>query len=768
MTKLTFAGGPIVSATAFSALMLCTALPFQAVAQENDPPATSENTASDESTERRFGTVTVTAQRRDESLVDVPISVAAFSGEQLESAGVIGMEDLGNLVPGLHVDSSGAFFQPSIRGVGTAIAGAGASANVATYVDGVYKPNALSNDFDFVDVESIQVLKGPQGTLFGRNATGGAILVTTKRPGFVPEFEAKLGIGSFGTYRGQIFASDALTENLAVSLAFGATTSDGWVHNVATGSSANASDEFSGRLKFLYTPNDTASFLLSLEAFSIDNPTPYAVSAFNGWSNGQFFGIPLSVNQSDEVSLDGNISHEASGYGVSLESEFDLGWADLKSITSGRWDEGYEYTNQLASMYPAENTLPLNPAVPLIVTQADWDYQQSSYSQEFNLSGVSMDGKLDWVTGLFLFKDETSYDPFRLGLYGPLGPGGLLFAPYPWPATAYTHQESAPLSSFTATNESYALFADVTYSTGPWHFTGGLRYSTDETAIDFTAFPHVGNGFASVMNIGDTKSFESLTPRAVVRYELNDNSSVYASFSQGTKAGLFNASGYLAQRDAVQPEEIDAIEIGYKYSGRDTQIEAAIFSYDYTDLQVATYIGGAGFFQNAKGAEIQGVDVHLNQTLNENFNVDIGLAYTDSEYTEFPDAALQTFDPIFGVQNLTADVSGVQMQRTPEFSGTLGLGYRTDLAGGELSLNGNYSYRTEVSFDFARTLTEDAYGLLNLAASWTAPNDHWVFSLKGSNVTDEEYLVQVLPNAGGFGGVYGRPSSVFFEISYRN
>jgi iron complex outermembrane receptor protein len=165
--------------------------------------------------------VVVTAQKRTESLVNVPIAIVAVSGAKLARSGVNDMSDLAAVVPGLHVDDAGAFFQPSIRGVGTAIAGAGASANVATYVDGIYKPEALSNDFNFIDIDSIQVLKGPQGTLFGRNSTGGAIVVTTRTPSFTPEFEMRAGYGSFGTVNGALFASTGLTDKLAVSLALG-------------------------------------------------------------------------------------------------------------------------------------------------------------------------------------------------------------------------------------------------------------------------------------------------------------------------------------------------------------------------------------------------------------------------------------------------------------------------------------------------------------------------------------------------------------------
>lgn len=743
----------LVTATALSGALGPFASP--ALAQTEDPGAAP--TRSDE--------IVVTAQRRNESLVDVPISVSTVSGAQLNESGVGGMESLANVVPGLRIDSSGAFFQPSIRGVGTAIAGSGASANVASYIDGVYKPNALANDFEFIDVASIQVLKGPQGTLFGRNATGGAILVTTREPSFEPTMSIRASFGSFNTYAGAMFLSDRVTDNLAVSLAVGGSHSDGWIHNTFTDRSANPIDEFTARLKFLYTPNNATEFTLSIDAFSQDDPTLYAVSAYNGWSNAAFFGVPLSVNRPREVDLEGDFAHVARGAGGSFKAEFDLGWATFTSLTAGHWDEGNEYTNQTASRFPLDGTTSSSPgAVELIVTGADWNYTESTYSQEFNLGGQT--GPFDWVTGLFFYYDKTTYSPFNLSLYGPLGPGGILFAPFPWPASSYENQASLPFSAFSGISKSYAAFADVTYNAGPWHFTLGARYSIDNAGVEFTSYPQIANGFTAVSGLSDDKDFYSFTPRAVIRYELTPSSNIYLSYAQGTKSGLFNTSGYLAQMTPVNPEDIDAIEVGYKVDGDGWRFEASAYNYDYQNLQVATYIGGAAFFQNAESAEIYGGDIHLAADLTENFSVDLGLAYTHTEYVDFPNAALQVFDPVFGVLNGTTDVSGFEMQRTPEFSGTLGLTYNAPMAGGEIEWNANYSYRSETSFDFARTLTQDGYGLLNLRVGWTDPDARWTFALSGQNVLDEEYLIQVLPNAGGFGAVYGRPASVMFQVSY--
>ncbi len=710
--------------------------------------------------------VVVTAQKRSESLVNVPIAVTAVSGANLARTGVSAAADLATVVPGLHVDSSGAFFQPSIRGVGTAIAGAGASANVATYVDGIYKPNALSNDFDFIDVESVQVLKGPQGTLFGRNSTGGAIVVTSKAPSFDPQLEARVGYGSFNTVTGAIFASTGLTDKLAASISVGGTHSDGWTTNIATGRDANVSDSWNGKLKLLYKASDKAKFTLTLDGFRVNDPSLYAASSYKGWSDAIFFGVTPSVGNSRQVALTGPVKHMVEGGSISLKSEFDLGWATLTSYTAGQWENGAEATNELAAPIPANGVVSSSPPVQLALTDASWLYHENTYTQEFDLSH-SGDGPIDWVGGLFMYYDDTTYSPFNVGLYGPLGPGGILTGgTFPFPAGAYISTGNQKFSAFSLPTYSGAVFADATYNAGKWHLTVGGRASWDRVGERFTSYPQVANGFTGGYYSAQ-HNFTSFTPRAILRYSLTDNSNLYVSYSEGTKAGLYNSSGFLSQRMPLEPEKIKDIEGGYKIAAKSWRFEASVFHYDYTNLQVATYIGGTSFLQNANSAEIYGADAHYQAKLTDQFEVDVGAAYTHARYTDFKAAAVQTFSPVFGVQNSTADVSDGRMDRTPEFTATLALTYKTDFMGGSLELTGNGNYQTVSSFDFANTLKQPGYELINARVAWTDPTRKWVASVNARNILDKKYLVQILPNAGGFGATYGEPVNVMAMLQYR-
>jgi iron complex outermembrane receptor protein len=744
------------------------------------PPAAATGGTSDALQE-----IVVTAQRREERMVNVPISVTAISNDRLLSSGVTDMSNLPSIVPGMHVDESGAFFQPSIRGVGTAISGAGASANVATYLDGIYKPNALANLFNFIDVDSIQVLKGPQGTLFGRNATGGAILVTTKAPTFAPQLEAKVSYGSFNTVTAATFASMGFNDVLAGSIAAGYNYSKGWVLNTVTNESANRSEGYTVRAKLLYNPTDAWNFQLILDADEINDPSAYAVSAYNGYSDATaFFGVPTVVSGDPRRVANGSPgAHLTLGKGAALKVSGDLGFATFNSITSGHWDGGKENTDETAAPNVPNGTLPVQPCPSLtecsylgtggflLINDAGWRYTQKTYSQEFNLSHSG--GPLDWVAGLYYFWDQTTYDPFYLGFYGPLGPGGI-FDPTalpPYPASSFVNSGNLHYTNFGAHGESRAVFADLTYDLGTiaawldnFHLTLGGRYDRDKAGVFFERFPSPAGGALPL----DKRStnFNSFVPRAVLRYTPTNDSSVYFSFSRGTKAGLYNASGFATQKDPVSPEKISALEIGYKISRPNFQFEAAAYHYDYRDLQVAVYVGGTALFQNAPKATINGGELHWEQRIVNNLRLDAGVAYTHARYTEFNNAALQTFSPLYGVVNGSTDVSGMPMERTPTWTGSVGPHYDRGLLGGRAAVDLNYSFQSWASFDFASTLRQGGYGLLNARIGWTDPSTHWNFAVKGGNILNRTYLLQILPNAGGFGAQYGEPANVNVEVTY--
>ncbi|HEY8352703.1 MAG TPA: TonB-dependent receptor, partial [Sphingomonadales bacterium] len=247
---------PAVAATAL-ALTLGVVLPCGAAAQTQVSS---------------FEEIVVKAQRRDERLVDVPISVSSVSEERLQAASVESLVSLPQMVPGLRLDYSGAYVQPTIRGVGSPLAGPGLNSNVAVYFDGYYVPNALASDFQLLSVSSVNVLKGPQGTLFGRNATGGAILINTRDPSFEPTMTARVSYARFNRANVSLYGSAGLTDTLAMDITAFYEEGDGFIRNINTGNKDGEFDKWSVRSKMLYAPNDNVKLTLAYAHTEVDDP----------------------------------------------------------------------------------------------------------------------------------------------------------------------------------------------------------------------------------------------------------------------------------------------------------------------------------------------------------------------------------------------------------------------------------------------------------------------------------------------------------------
>jgi len=249
------------------------------------PTAWAQDNQTEQGADADSGEIIVTAQRRAERLIDVPISISALSGNALEQAGIRSTEDLTAVIPGLNFATNGAFAQPTVRGIGTTVTSAGNDANVAIYIDGVYQPNQIANFSDLVDLEQVEVLKGPQGTLFGRNATGGAIRVTTKRPSFTPEARLTASYGRFDDVRLTAFGTAPLSDEIAVSFAFLYGDDQGYVRNIGTGNRVADSNAMSIRGKILLQPTDGLEFILTASRTERSANPAFTLGVLDGNSN---------------------------------------------------------------------------------------------------------------------------------------------------------------------------------------------------------------------------------------------------------------------------------------------------------------------------------------------------------------------------------------------------------------------------------------------------------------------------------------------------
>jgi iron complex outermembrane receptor protein len=728
--------------------------------------------------------VTVTAQRREEAARDVPISVTTLATEQLTTANVNTLSDTTKLTPGLRFDTQGAAMQPTIRGVGTAITTSGGGPNVGIYVDGFFQSNPYVADFDLMRVKNIQVLKGPQGTLFGRNTTGGAILVTTDDPSTDASAEARVTYGRFNALTAQAYGTTGIGEKVAFDVEALYRSGDNHFTDVLTSNDKIGEYEsWSVRTGLKVEITDSVSVLLRYMHVDKSDPTTLMTNAFVDDGDAGFLdlvspagrsiygvqtseGLPLVYfyapfvgpvpTKPGDVALNPPLRFESKSDVLQATVVAELGFGTLTSYTQYREDDSPSYGDLDSSV------------VPIFGIRIGPDDQ--SFSQEFLLSSSS-DSQLQWTAGLNYYQIEDTWDV-------DASFGGAPFIDY---------------GGSTTNTKSYAAFIDATYQFADrWFVTLGGRYSDDQvddasfTTNPFTFF-YTGPNGEMVPFVGpsgtiipvDTLKNSDFTPRVVLRFEPNDESSVYASYTQGYKAGILNVGGL--SQEPVKPEDIDAFEVGYKFDNRTLAVALAAFYYDYQNLQVSSYQFGAAQIRNAASSEIYGAEAQLQYRVSSAFNVNAGVAYTHARYESFtndpyysycdPNPSTSPTSPLWctpqslgglgngGLAQALTDGSGGEMQRAPELTGNLGASYGINTGIGDITLSGNLYYTSDFYFDPNQQFKQDAYTLLSLRAQWTDSSGRFSLAVFGDNVTDEDYRTQVLFNTLGIGTVWGPPAT---------
>lgn len=711
-----------------STLALAISLASQAsvAATEND---TAKSVAFEE--------VTVTAQRRTERSLDVPITITALSAEQLGRGDVLKLGDIGKLTPGLRFDDLGANSQPTIRGVGTAVVVAGASNNVAIYTDGFYSPNMLMADTELLNVESIQVLKGPQGTLFGRNSTGGAILVTTSDPSSEEEFRVRASYGSYNAERYEIYGTGGGDDRLAVDLAAMYRKGDGYIENIYTGDdTVGAYENWMVRTGFKLDVSDKTSIILRHTQTRIDDPAPVmmgfyekdgvALASAPRIASEVFFQSVDVASEPYDVSYGFEPSYTATSKVTQLTIKSDLDFANFTSYTQYRSESGshaYDFDT---------STLPI---LHYTFTTTD-----EIWSQEFLLSSTN-ESKLQWTTGLFYFSDETLYPRNMASFYG----------------SPFAISEGSGVKA-----SSVAVFGDITYAIMDNLFwTIGARYSKDKSTDAYLYLDPPYRTARTKIPLDDLDD-SNITPRTALRFEPNDHSSIYISYSEGIKSSIINVaagSSVDTQPDLeVDAEEIKAYEIGYKYSQGSLMFEVATFYYDYEGLQVASYEGSDSLINNAAKSSIYGLEGSTRYAFSEKLEASFGFAYLDAEYDDFE--ASQVYEQCLNSDAFvdggcdytylwylptSTDASGLDMQRSPEVTANLGVNYRTPLFAGLLNLSGSVYHTSSFYFDSSERFKQDPYDLISARAEWTDPSETYTVAIYGDNLSDEEYYSQVLP-----------------------
>jgi iron complex outermembrane receptor protein len=727
--------------------------------------------------------VIVTAQKREESLQDTPISVTAFTTAAIEKRNISNISEIADFTPNLVFDTTSPVSGLSsgsvifIRGIGNTDFSLTTDPGVGTYVDGVYMSRSVGGVLDVLDLERIEVLRGPQGTLFGRNTIGGAISITSRKPNdeFSGQVEATVGNDDRLDLRASVDVP--FTDSLRSSFAVSSKSRDGYVDRVLDGKELGDEDEISFRANFVFELNDNWDFQLSYDRTEIDEEsaastlagfTPGAGTV--GYSLATFGNIPEGLADLAQYITDGE-DDKSFGTGVS-GTELDIqGLAftanyhgdnfDIKYIGAWRETEGEFYRDPDNSPHAITETL--NP-----------DYDQDQTSHEIQITGTAFGESLKYVGGLYYFEEEGTDNVFV-----------PVFLPTPDLVAGFP----ARINNFAdVDNTSEAAYLQATWSFNEtWSVTAGIRHTEDEKKFKYTQYisnpdgggypffpgavdengnftdglsPIVGNGSGK-----DSEEFSETDYKLGVDMQLADNTLLYYSFSQGFKSGGF-VLRYVEPAPAPRvfdPETVDSHEIGVKWQSEDNRVRvnAAVYYSDYEDVQVTFFDNlGGPITENAGTVDIYGLELEVTALLTDNLQLDLGYGYTDAEYQEI--------NEIPGL-SLSID-EDAKLVNTPENTFNLGLEWGIPLASNELAFRVDYSYTDEMFNDSQNSpfLFEDSFELWNASVRFSLGEalDLVVF---GKNLTDERYIQSGDSNFGlGFHEAnYNRPRQYGVTARYR-
>lgn len=582
----------------------------------------------------------VTAQKRAENVQDIPIAISAYSGNRLEKAGVENSLDLQVIDPSLVFTTNSVVGQPYLRGVGTDIFSPGAESSIATFIDDVYQSRSYSSLQDFYDVQRVDVVKGPQGVLFGRNAAGGAISFYSNKPSDQLEGKLSLGIANYNKQRIEGMVNVPLIEDkLNWRLAALSSRRDGYVDNVHTGGTVDDEDYIGLRSHLQFYPNDELSLLLSVQYNKEDSNRNLGIhiDTSSGSSIADNFGA-IRINDPFKVALNENSKSYSEAFGVSLTAEWQLDGSLIKSISSYRDAEAEVHLDLDGSQLDFASNTP--------------KFGSETFTQEIQLISDN-DSALEWVSGVFLLKEQADQQ-LNVALT------------FPVPGLSDLHDQP----DGNVVTKSFGIFGNAKYTfTDEWSLSAGLRYSKDERELDFLQkIMTVSTGQVLAENTLQQKTdYEAFTPRTVLEYTPDEDTLAYASISRGYKAGGFSTNTF--QSNAFDSEYVWAYELGLKstlWDGR-AQFNSALFYYDYDDLQLNTIPPGSavGTFQiviNAAAATVQGFEFSSTIFPVDELELNFSAQILDASFKDF--AALNPNELDKG----EVDRSGARMPRAPELS----------------------------------------------------------------------------------------------------
>jgi iron complex outermembrane receptor protein len=706
------------------------AMPVLAHAEAGEQPQASSGSATASQPGAALEEIVVTAQRREERQQSVPIAISAISGAQAAKTGVTGTESLSIAVPSLQFTrqvANGA--APFVRGIGSTTAAAGFESPVAVYIDDVYIGSPAAALLAFNNINRIEVLKGPQGTLFGRNATGGVIHIHTLEPSDTPKMDAQVGYGNFNTWDGSFYASGPLSSTLSGNVA--AIVHDqkkGYGTDLATNQDIHKSRYSGLRSELLWKPDGDTRVRVSGDYSTSHGDDGLNAAIFPGAiATGGTVNVgkynTLATNNEFNTADDGK-GHQ---WGGSLRVDRDLGSVKLVSITAYRKNYYYYFLDNDSSR---ANLLANRSTI-----------EGRTFSQEVQLQGPTT-GAFSWIVGGFYYHSKVGYLPVDYAGSFQGAYGGLL------------------RTTGTVDLDSYSAFADANYQITPTtKLTAGIRYTSDRPTENVVLTNASGVVQAPGAFEQDDK-FSKVTWRAVLDQKIGENVLVYGSYSRGFKSGGYNLAGAVlgsgataVPAPAVSPEIIDAFEVGLKSDLLDRRLRfnAAAFYYDYSNLQVTTVQTGVPVVLNAAGAHIKGIDADIEAAVSSRLRLTVGVAMLDSKFVSFPAGPFTLPNPASCVTlnttgaatggNATcyANLSGNTTPRAPKFTGNITATYTLPTDVGDFVFTGSIYRNSGFVWDADNRLRQPDYTLVNGTVTWRSTNGKYDVSVWGRNLGDAYY-----------------------------
>lgn len=690
----------------------------------------------DDSAPRVFDAITVTAQKVEENSQDVPISISTFTGDALNEVGVSGTDDLGNLIPGLELgrtNGEGSQLIVFLRGSGLNDYNSNNAGPVALYADDVYISSPALTPFQFFDIERLEVLKGPQGTLYGRNTTGGAIKAVSNKPTDEFELSARAMIGEFESSELEVAISGPITDTVKARFAAQKSDSDGYGTNSLDGSSTNGYDIFSWRSTVDVEPND--EFRLRINLHGATNTSESASPNFLPYPEGTgsiieglgYFGTgdpfigeyePIDDNDLESV-------------GAYVDMEWQLGDLTLTSVTA--YDE--------LDNFNVDHT----DAAPLQVLDFRFGVDSETFTQELRLAGNS--DKLNWLAGAYYLTEELTQDQtvdiLRVLRDFPVEEGGTGGFPDPDNFVVFVRNENIQET------DTYAVFGQVDYAlSDQLTLTVGGRYTSEEKKFDASAQieePLLGDPIPLYDEPDLSIEDDAFSWKIGLDYQVSEDMLLYASAARGFKSGGFNG-GFIALEedpvaalDPIDPEFVTAYELGVKSEWLDNllRVNGAVFLNETTDLQVFTLSLASDpptlLLENAADAKVFGAELDLTAYPTDGLLLNLSAAYLDSELENYTTDA-------------GADLSGNQLTFTPEWSVSGLARYDHDLGSrGSVYAQTSFSYKDDQFFstDNDPIVGQEAYTVVNARFGYETPDGRFGLAVFGKNITDETYLTNV-------------------------